>query len=69
MSMELLASLMPAEITDWAFSAVRKPMFSMTKANAAAVITKATRMMAVSKPVMARLDLEIVLIVLPTPVI
>jgi hypothetical protein len=66
-SMELLASLMPAEITDWAFSAVRNPMFKMTNANAAAVITKATSMMAVSRPVIARLDFETEFILL-TPV-
>ena len=51
MSMELLASDMPVEMTNWAFSAVRKPMLRITKAKAAAVRTKATRMMAVSRPV------------------
>jgi hypothetical protein len=49
-----VASLIPEEITDWAFSAVMKPMFSMTNANAAAVITKATRIIAVSIPVIPR---------------
>jgi len=51
---ELDASSMPDAITVWLFCAVRKPMFSTTKLKAAAVMTKATNMMAVSRPVIPR---------------
>ena len=53
-SRALVASAIPEEMTDWAFSAVKNPMFRITKANAAAEITKATRIIAVSKPVIPR---------------